>query len=300
MKKLLLVLFLLCVSAAQARDIKLIVPFSPGGSSDRVTRELAPLLSTPEYNFVIDYKIGAGGSVAANFVAQTKKETVLMIITNGLVGNPIITQTNTYDLNRDFVFVGFVGIEPLIVAVSNQLKITNFKEFLELSRRMDLPYGSAGVGTSGHLSAAIISNNNPRLFHVPYKGGSAVVTDLISGNVKWVVESYIALGAFIADQKITPLAIYARQRSPQYPNVPTVRELGVNDYQFYRWHIAVANAQADADVVKHVSDRLQDPQVQRKIKELGLDPTHPAHIKNFFSVENERMQKLITDFRILQ
>lgn len=300
MKKLILILLLAVTQAHAARDIKIIVPYSAGGSTDRVARELVPLLHNSEYNFIIDYKLGAAGSVAANYVAQTKKETVLMVTSNGLVGNPILSQTQTYDLDKDFILVGYLGTEPLLLVVNSQTRISTFAEFLNFSKTSPMPYGSGGVGTSAHLIGAIISNNNPNMFHVPYKGGVAVVADIIGGNLKWTIESNSALWGYVDEKRLTALAVSGNRRLAQYPNVPTLREVGVDDRHFYRWHILVSNSQADPEVLKYLNRRLSLPEVQRKIEEIGLDPTQPLHIKTFFKTETEKTQKIIRDFQVLR
>jgi tripartite-type tricarboxylate transporter receptor subunit TctC len=296
MKKILLLL-LFAVSTVSARDIRLIVPFSPGGSSDQVARVLEPLLSNSDYTFVIEYRLGAGGSVAADHVARTRDETVVMVITPGLIGNPIINGSSNYNVMRDFVLVQHIGIEPLLVVTSKKSGIANYKKFEEASRTQIMPYGSAGTGTSSHISAAIIANNNTNLFNVPYKGSSAVLADLITNRVTWTVDSDIVLGPHM-ENSLTPIAVYARRRMPKYPTVPTLKELKINDQDFYRWHIMVANATADPAVIAHLQERFRSAKVIGAIEALGIDATPIANPDSFFKNETVKLQRIVRDYHI--
>ena len=299
MKKLFLLL-LLVSSVACGRDIKLIVPYSPGGSTDRLSRMLASTLSSPEYNFIVDYRLGAGGSIAANYVAGTKNETVIMITSNGLVGNPLINHTNTYDATKDFKLVDYIGAEPLLVVTSSDNQINDFRNFMQLSKTKSMPYGSAGVGSSGHLTSAIIADQNTNFIHVPYKGGSAVLVDLLARRIEWMTDSDSVLGPHINANKVKPLAVFYHTRLAQYPDVPTINELGINDRDFYRWHIMVANIDADPKVIAYLKKKLQDPEVKTNIKNLGIDTAPPKNVNNFLKSETTKLQKIIKDFNIVQ
>lgn len=299
MKKLFLLL-LLVSSVVYARDIKLIVPYSPGGSSDKLARALAPLISNKEYNFVIEYKLGAGGAVAAEYVARVKDETVIMIHAPGLIANPIITQSLTYQPSQDFVFVKYLGTEPLLVVVNTKGTITNYKKFNDFVNQYPTIYGSAGIGTSSHLSAAIVANNNPMIVNVPYKGGAAVLTDLIANRLTWAVDSDAVFAPYIENNNLIPVAIYGKNRLVKYPNVPTLKELKINDQEFYRWHVLVANASADLAVVSHIQQRLMDPKVKTAIENLGIDTTPIKNSNTFLKDETVKLQRIVKDFNIIQ
>lgn len=299
MKRILILLFLLC-SAVHAKDIRLVVPYSPGGSTDQVSRMLASKLSTADYNFVVDYRLGAAGSVAANHVADTKNETVIMITSNGFIGNPLINSNERYNVEKDFVFVGYLGAEPLIVVSPTVGQISDFSNFLQTSKTKSMPYGSAGIGSSGHLTGAIIADQNSNFIHIPYKGGSAVLVDLLAGRILWMVDSESVLGPYIKSNKVTPLAVFYHKRLAQYPNVPTVKESGINDRDFYRWHIMVSNLDADPQVLAYLRERLRDPEIKTHIKNLGIDITPPKTANNFLRTETIKLQKIIKDFNITQ
>lgn len=291
-----LVLLTSSITLAGPREIKIVVPYSAGGPTDKVVRMLCTELSNNDYTFVTEYKLGAGGSIAAAYVAKST-DTTFMVTSNGLIGAPIIDKTFTYSL-EDFILVDYLGTEPLILVTSQQSNISNIREFIKKSKTQFMPYGSAGVGTSGHITGAIVANNNKNLQHIPYKGSAAALTDLLAGNITWAVDSDLNLKSFIADKKLKPLAVYFYKRLPQYPTVPTVKEVGIDDKNFYRWHIIVANNNADSDVVKYVKDRTASIAIRKKIEELGIDSKRSKHTTNFFDSESEKMLRIVTDYNI--
>lgn len=296
MKTLFLSLLLIVTSAfATPQEVKIVVPYSAGGPTDKVVRLLCTELSNVNYLFVPEYRLGAGGSIAANHVAQASG-TVLMVTSNGLVTSPVIDSTVGYNPVKDFILVDYLGTEPLILTVNASSHIIDFKDFIKKSSTNFMPYGSAGVSTSGHITGAIIANNNKNLAHVPYKGSSAALTDLLAGNIIWTVDSDLNVKSFITDGKLKPLAVYFHHRLNQYPDVPTIKELGINDRGFYRWHIILANQSADKQVLKYVKTRLNEPGIRKKISNLGIDPQRPANTATFFSDELEKMHSIIRDY----
>jgi tripartite-type tricarboxylate transporter receptor subunit TctC len=299
MKKILILLCLLC-STVQAKDIRLIVPYSPGGATDRLSRMLSSSLSTVDYNFIVDYRLGAAGSVAANHVAETNNETVIMITSNGFIGNPLINSSERYNVEKDFIFVNYLGAEPLLITVPSTSQIKDLRNLLRMSKTKVMPYGSAGIGSSGHFTCAVIADQNTNFIHIPYKGGSAALTDLLAGHISWMSESESVLGPYIKNKKITPVAVFYHKRLIQYPDVPTVKESGIDDRDFYRWHIMVANLDADPAVIAHLRERLRDPAIKTSINNLGIDVTPVKNSNNFLKTETIKLQKIIKDFNIAQ
>jgi tripartite-type tricarboxylate transporter receptor subunit TctC len=296
MKKLIVNLLLLWCFNLSATEIKMIIPYSAGGPTDRVTRTVIKHLNSDRYKFIPEYKLGAGGIVAANHVAATKKETVLMITSNAIVNAPILSPSVVnYNLEKDFIFLDYLGTEPLLLVVKSDSNINSINDFLKFSDGNQMSFGTAGVGTSGHIAATILSQNNKNHTHIPYKGSANVVLDLINGNLQWLLDSELNVGTFIESGKLKPLAVYANKRIASFPKIPTVSESGINDRQFYRWHIILANKDADKEVLKYVAKKLQDPIVKNDLVKLGLDVNKP-NLQNFFSTETIKMEKISKEF----
>ena len=297
MKFLISLLFCFLSTVTLAKEIKFVIPYSAGGPTDRVTRTVLKYLNDSHYKFVPEYKLGAGGSVAANFVASAKDETVLMITSNALVSAPILTSTTTYDLERDFVIVDYIGTEPLLLVVKSDSEINSFKDFLDRGKKNYMPYGSAGIGTSGHITSAIVAQNNKNFIHVPYKGSAGIVVDLLNDQLKWILDSEINIGSFLKDNRVKPIAVYSSRRLKSYPDVPTVKEVGINDRNFYRWHILVSNKNADPAVLRYVRSKLDNPQLKSEIESLGLNLDKPK-LQNFFLNETVKVILISKDFQI--
>jgi tripartite-type tricarboxylate transporter receptor subunit TctC len=297
MKTLLLALLsTIAFNVLAIEDIKLIVPYSPGGSADRIARVLETQLSNSDYKFVIEFKLGAGGQVAADYVASTKAGTVLLITSNALIDNPIVTKNHTYFINNDFQLLCYLGIEPMIMVVPESEKINNFTSFKKLSFHKILPYGTSGNGTVNHLMGAMIANKNPNIVHIPYKGGSSALVDLLGGRISWMIESDQLLGPYIAENKLRPIAVYARTRISKYPNLPTVSEAGIPNRGLYRWYILMSNANANQKIVDYVKEKTKDSQIQQNLKNLGLDTTQPTNINLLFQEESDRVHSINRDF----
>ncbi len=300
MKKILLMLIMAVVtSSATAKDIKIVLPFTPGGPNDKVGRLLGKLLNNESYNFIFEYKLGAGGGVASNYVAGVKNETVLMVTSQGLISNIFLTNNFEYNLERDFILVDYIGAEPQMVVVKYDSKINSFKELQEAAKTEFMPYGTGGVGSGQHIASAVVAGSNKNYTHIPYKGSSQLVVDLMSGQFKWMVDSDLNISEFIKDKKIKPIAVYFNKRLPQYPEIPTLKELGFDDKNFYRWHIVVANSSADMNVVNYVKQRLNDPAVRKEFESLQLDTSRPKHFNSFFKTESEKINGILKDTKLL-
>ena len=238
--------------------------------------------------------MGAGGAIAANTVAATRGETVLMMASTGL-----ITATGiNYNVETDFVLVDYIGTDPMLLVVKNDGIIKDFRELIAYTRNHTVPYGSGGIGTSSHIAGAIVAQNNPNFIHVPYKGSAAVLTDLLSGTVRWAFDSNASVSEFITSGRLLPLAVYGKNRMPAYPNVPTLKELGYNDYGIYRWHAVVANRDADPQVINYVKNRLNQPTFKQKIQALQIDILKPAYVDRFFQHEAAQARQLFQGIKL--
>ena len=292
MKYLLLAFSFLFALNVESKPIKIIVPFTAGGPADKISRLIEKHLDSDQYQFQIEYKLGAGGLVASNYVANVK-ETVIMIHSNGFIASPIINSTSaTHDVVKDFILIDHLGAEPLYLVVNSNSKINNFKEFIEQSKTQHMPYGSGGVGTSGHIAGEIISRNNPNFVHIPYKGSANIVMDILNDNIKWIIDSDMNIGSFIEDRKIKPLVVAFPHRSPKYATVPTLKELGVDDMNYYRWYIVLANKSADPKIIEYVLTRLKDPSFRSSIQQLGIE-TIKVNKDSFIIEETEKTKKLL-------
>lgn len=291
--KWLLILALLFSLKAEAKEIKMIVAYSAGGPIDLITRTVAKHLSSDKYKFIPEYRIGAGGAIALNHLAAIKDDTAIMVMSNALVSMPVMSSVN-YNIERDFALIDFLGYEPLLLVVNSKNQIKTYKQFQQYSKTNNMPYGSGGVGTSGHITAAIVAQDNKNFFHVPYKGSSGIVIDLLNDNIKWMIDSETNVGSFIQEGKVQPLAVYSNKRLKQYPQTPTLKELGVDDREFYRWFIVIANKNADPEIVKYVASKLEARELKEDLVKHNLVLDKP-NLKTFFLDETVKIRRIVRD-----
>ena len=291
MKKILLLLLLTFSICLQAKDIKVIVPYSAGGANDRIARIIEKELSNNDYTFVVEFRPGANGAIAAAHVANIKNDTALMVASNGFIIAPLLNASVGYDPLIDFTLVRYIGADSLLLVVKNDGSIKNFKEFIKLSQTKTMPYGSVGIGSISHLTATTIAKGNKNFIHVPYKGMSAVLPDLLSGNIKWTIDAPQNVNNFISNGNLIPIAAYTPSRIPGYSNIPTVRELGIDDYNLSRWYAVLANQNADRAVVLYVRTRLAEPAIQEKFNSLGLNTSE--QLKFSITDDSNKMKQLL-------
>lgn len=295
--KWLLTLLLLVATTVSAKEVKMIVAYSAGGPIDTITRTVAKHLNNDRYKFVPEFRLGAGGAIAVNHLAGIKDETAIMVMSNALVNLPVMTNTANYVVDRDFTLLGMLGYEPLYLVVKNKGPIKDYKQFINYAKNNPMPYGSGGVGTSGHITGAIIAQNNTNMFHVPYKGSAGILIDVLNDNIKWIVDSDINIGAQVSDNKILPIATYFNRRTKLYPNVPTLKELAVDDRDYYRWFVLIANKNADPEIVKYISDRLRDPALKNELTNLGLEHSQ-VNLQTFLLDETVKIRRIVRDYQI--
>jgi len=297
MKKLIFLFFtFLSISCFGKQDAELIIPAAPGGISDVAARVLLKHINDENFKFVLDYKPGAGTLLAINHTASNKNGTSILIITNSIATLPFLPDTSaSYDLVRDFILVDYIGSEPLIILTKNDGKINSFTELINRSTVEFLPYGTAGFGTTQHTIMSLIANKNSNFVNVPYKGESHVLTALLTGEIKFSALSIPISKSLIAEEKLKPLAVFSNNRLKEYPNIPTIKELGINDRQFQRYLILVANKNADQKIINHIRTKMNNQDLKKELINLGFDITKP-NLNNFFLNELSKMKNIIKDY----
>lgn len=265
MKNLITCCLLLASTLVFADPIKIIVPYAPGGINDRISRFVQFALNDDGFKTTLEYKLGAGGFIAYNFVAKAHKETVIIAASNGLTDG-VDVGIAEYKLN-DFTVVKHLGTMPAFVLVSGNHKA---KTFQELTKQNRVTYGSSGVGSGTHISAAIVGSTFGNFVHVPYKGQIQALADVLAERIDFLMESPIFADDYIKSGKLRPLALLAPQRLKEYHNVPTLKELGVTDYGYSRWFILVANKDADPKDIEKIQRKLNSPKMINELEALGL------------------------------
>ncbi|MBT8561853.1 tripartite tricarboxylate transporter substrate binding protein [Polynucleobacter paneuropaeus] len=228
------------------KPIKLVIPFAAGGTTDIVGRLLAQQLTKDlGQNVIVENKPGAGGNIAAEYVAQSAADGYTIMLASGsmLTVNPSLYKKLPVNYAKEFVYITNVASGPMLVSVNTKLPVKNFAEFIAYAKSKDLNFGSAGIGSQVHMAAENLTYSaNIPATHVPYKGESAALNDLVAGQIDFMVGNLTAATGFAKAGQIKPLAVTSLKRSKQLPDVPTVAESGIPGFESTGWFGLVAPA----------------------------------------------------------
>ena len=283
------VLFLLCAFAAgeagaqqyPSRPIRLIVGFAPGGGVDINARLLAPKLS--EYlgqQVVVENKPGAGTNIANEFVARSPADGYTLLINTGALAiNMSLYSKLPFDAVRDFAPVSLFSESPNVLVVPAKLQVASVKELIAMARKSPgkLNYSSAGVGTTQHLAAELLKlRTKTFMVHIPYKGSAPSLTALMAAEVDFSFANIPAIHAHVKSGRLRPLAIAAARRDPQLPDVPTMKEAGIDGVEVVVWYGVLAPAATPKEIVQTLSSAVvratRDPDTRRRLLEQGAVP----------------------------
>jgi tripartite-type tricarboxylate transporter receptor subunit TctC len=289
------------------KPVTIVVPFAPGGGTDIGTRIVAQKLSQLwGQSVVVDNRGGAGGNVGLDYVSRAKPDGYTLM--TGNVGtqsiNPTLYKKLSYNPDTAFVPIGLFADLPFVLAATTSLPAKDAKELVAIARANPdkFTYASSGNGGSPHLSGETFKvATGTKLLHVPYKGGGAAMTDLISGNVHMMFASVLELSGHIKAGKLKALAIAGKQRVAALPDVPTLQELGIQGAESGSWLGLLAPAGTPKEIVDKVSQDLQKvlamPDVKDKLLEQGAIARggSPADFANLIATDRKRYAKIIID-----
>jgi tripartite-type tricarboxylate transporter receptor subunit TctC len=269
--------------AATAQDyptkpIKLIVPFPPAGGTDIMARVVAQKLAeNTKWNVVVDNRAGAGGNIGVDATAKSAPDgyTIVMGQTSNLAINPTLFKDLPYDPLKDLAPVVLVGSGPIAIAVRNDSPYRTLKDLVAAAKAKPgtISMASPGNGTVAHLSGVRLMNETGAKFeHIPYKGASAAIPDLLGGNVDFYMSSVPSVQGQVSSGKLRLLATTGPKRSPIFPDVPTAAET-YPGFQAVTWFGILAPAHTPKPVIdklnSEINKALKDPAVRKSIEKEG-------------------------------
>jgi tripartite-type tricarboxylate transporter receptor subunit TctC len=302
------------LASAQAfpsKPVKIVVPFAAGGTTDVVARLLAQKLTEAwGQSVIVENKAGAGGNIGADFVAKAPADGYTMLMTSGSIvtANQYIYKNLTYDPARDLVPVTNVATGPLLVTVHPAVPVKDLKEFIAYAKAnpKKVNFGSAGVGTQTHLAGENFAHAaGIDITHVPYKGESAALTDLIGGQIQMVAPNLGGAIQHIQQGKIRALAVTSKERAPQIPDVPAVSEI-IPGFENAGWFGLMAPAGTPREVIDRVyrdSARiLNSDDFKARLTQIGMMPVAntPAEFGAAIREESARWEKVVKDRGLAQ
>jgi tripartite-type tricarboxylate transporter receptor subunit TctC len=263
-----------------AKPVKIIVPFAPGGTADTLGRLVAQKVGESlKVNFVVENRGGAGGAVGSDLAAKAAPDGYTLVV-SGIASHviaPLLPQGTPYDPVRDFTHIAMFGGPPAVLAVHPSLQARDLRELIALARSKPLSYGSPGNGTQGQLVAELFKQRaGISMQHVPYKGASGAVTDLIAGHIPVISTTLTTAASQIRAGRARALAISAPARLPEFPDVPTYREMGYADLVATVWFSLSGPANMPEDIVTRLNNEvnraLDLPEVRERLKPEGIVP----------------------------
>jgi tripartite-type tricarboxylate transporter receptor subunit TctC len=291
------------------RPVKLIVSFAPGGVHDTLARVLQPRLTEAlGQPIVIENRPGAGGNIAAEAVAKSAPDGyTFLVASEAIATNAYLYRSMAYDPYKDLAPVAKLADYPMALIVNPSVPATNVKELLTLARAKpgSLSYGSAGIGTSGHLAGELLNSiEKVRMVHVPYKGGAPALADLVAGRIQVMFLS-VSLSAPQAKQgKIRVLALTGDKRSDKLPEVPTTAEQGFPGVQALLFSSLLAPAATPEPVIRRMNAEvvkaLRAPEVVARLTDLGAvpAPSSPEEFAAILKRDGDTWGKLIREENI--
>ena len=287
--------------AFPARQVHMLVPFPPGGASDAMMRILAARLQEQwKQPVVVENRPGAGTVIGSNAVAKAPPDGyTLGLVTSSHAINAAARRELPYDTRKDFALVSQVAVVHQAILARADLPVNSMRELLDYARARRVTYATAGVGTAGHLFGELVNSlAGTSLVHVAYKGSSPAQVDLLAGHVDLVVDALSAHHEMVKAGKMKLIALASPQRHPGLPEVPTAAETlaGASVESFFG---IVAPARTPGAVVdrlsKDIAAALEDPQVRKRVVDLGLMPvgSSPHQFETLVNGEIRKWSDLI-------
>jgi tripartite-type tricarboxylate transporter receptor subunit TctC len=286
------------------KPVKIIVSFSPGGTTDILARFLAQKLTEAMgQSFVVENKAGAGGTLGNDFVAKSAPDgyTLLMGSASNLAVAVNMYKNLPYDYKKDLIPVAQVAGGPFVIVVNPQVPANNLRELIALAKAKpgQITFATSGNGTSLHLAGELINAMaDTKMTHVPYKGTGPATMDTISGVVNMTLSDMVPFVPHIQSGKLRPLAQTTAQRSRLLPDLPTVAET-LPGYDATSWYGVMAPAGTPAAIVQRINQELvkilQLPDVRTRYAGLGVDPViqSPEQFGQYINSEQSKWADVI-------
>jgi tripartite-type tricarboxylate transporter receptor subunit TctC len=241
------------------KPIRFIVPYTPGGGTDTVTRQLTEKITQEtQWAFLIDNKPGAGGNIGIDLVAKAKPDgfTIGMGQTSNLAINPAAMGKLPFDASKDLVPVALVAEVPMVMVVRADAAWKNLDDMIKAAKAKpeSIKQALAGTGTVGHLAGEMLSKKaNFKVLSVPYKGAAPAITDLLGGQTDYMFATPQSVLGMLQGGKLKALAVTSSQRLKVLPNVPTVAEQGYKGFEAVDWKMVVAPANTPLPILKRLN-----------------------------------------------
>jgi tripartite-type tricarboxylate transporter receptor subunit TctC len=293
-----------------SRTVTVVVPFPAGGSVDGVARILVQKLNeVPGFTFVVENRAGgAGGNVGSNTVAKSAPDGYTLLLSASIhVINPFLFKNVPYDVVADFTPVSLLAVGPLIVSTTPSVPAKNLKEFFDLVRATPdkFTFGTTSVGSASHLAIELLKREaGVNTLVVAYRGTSPALTDLMSGTIQGLADPMLSSLPLAQGGKIKALAITSLKRMPSAPEIPTVAESGMKDFEFVSWYGVWGPKGLPPEIVQKLQTEMakvvKDPGVQQRLTVQGFEAVGSTadEFTKYIGTEMAKYGKIIKDANI--
>jgi tripartite-type tricarboxylate transporter receptor subunit TctC len=290
------------------RPVRVLVAFAPGGPADIIARVIGQKLSEAwKQPVVIENRPGAGGNLATQLVARaTPDGYTALVSTSAFAVNPSLSRNAGYDPEKDLVPAVIVGASPNIFVVHPAVKAGTLKELIELARGGKLNYGSAGVGTTPHLSGEHVFKllAKVNVVHVPYNGAGPALADVAGGHLEIASVALPPAVPMVQSGQVRAIAVTSAKRVAALPNVPTVIEAGYAGVEDYTWaaffYPAAVPAAAIERMNRDVNQIIRQPGTVERLMQLGFEPTggSPTQAADYVRAEIAKWGRIVKEVGI--
>jgi tripartite-type tricarboxylate transporter receptor subunit TctC len=292
------------------KPIRLVVPFPPAGGTDVLSRSIAQsITSNTKWTIVVDNKPGAGGNIGLDAAAKAPPDgyTIAMGQTANLAVNPALYSSMPYDPLKDFAPIALISSQPLILVVNASSPYKTLKDLVDAAKKNPgkVNMASSSNGTIGHIGGELFQRRaGIKMTHVPYKGAGAAVTDLMGNSVDCFFGNTQAVGGLVTSGRLRPLAVTSPQRLANFPNVPTIAELGYPGFEAATWSGLLAPAGTPPAIIDRLNAEankaLGTTEMKAKLHEDGSTPLGgtPQQFAEFIRKEHAKWGAAVREANI--
>ena len=290
------------------RPIRLIVPYSPGGSSDIIARAIAqPLSEALKQSVIVENRAGANGNLGADFVAKSAPDgyTLLLCDTGALAISPSVYTKLPFDPGRDLRGVTMLAYSPHLLVVHPSVPAADLKELVALSKRTELNFAVTAMGSAPHLAGVAVERaSGGRWQYIPYKGGSGAITDTIAGQTQILMNGMLATLPFVQSGKLRIVGVSKSSRMPLISDVPTLAEQGLSNFESGTWQGILLADGTPAVIINRLNAELiriiRDPDIRARLAGQGAEVVTmtPQQQDQFFNREKSRWATVVAQASI--
>jgi tripartite-type tricarboxylate transporter receptor subunit TctC len=290
-----------------SKPLRLVVPFPAGGATDVLARVISQYAADKlGQAIVIDNKPGAGGTIGSDLVAKAEPDGYTLLIATGSTHSigPVINPRIPYNVERDFAPVIDIAKTTAVMVVPVSLPAKNLSEFIALAKANPgkLNFGSSGNGTVSHLAGELFkAQAGVFITHIPYRGTGLVFNDMVSGQVHMLMDNFITSQPQIKAGRLRAIGVTSLERLPFMPEVPTLHEQGLKNFEVSNWFGIYTPHGTPADIVARVNtaynQALHDPELRKRLATLGAVPTGgtPQQMAAIVAADTLKWRRLITE-----